>query len=223
MFCLSNGAKSIYSLLWIPHRCFPLHILTNGWWGKTAWPKFKISGFCRWKGFLTLWIHVDRHTWWASKFLQSQKFLSGSLVLTSPSLHIKHSDVSIEEEEIEVMKGSTQNQRLIPICVRIYIRCSPKSTATFFLMQHYTQTTQIPWELHIYLVPTGNMAKSIQGLNVIAAVWQYRRENEQRTLMKAGSHLFFSDAPPNQHKTFLAEKIYFYQCISVAEQNIIHL
>lgn len=42
---------------------------------------------------------MDRHTWWASKFLQSQKFLSGSLAWSSTSLHIKHSDVSAEEED----------------------------------------------------------------------------------------------------------------------------
>lgn len=54
--------------------------------------------------FLTVWIHVDRHAWWASKFLQSQNFLSGSLAWSSTSLHIKHS-VSAEKREMEMMNA----------------------------------------------------------------------------------------------------------------------
>lgn len=116
MFCLNKECQGgIYLPLEIQHRCFPFHILTSSWWGKTAKLKFSISRFPTQDIFLTLWIHVDRHTWWASRFLQSQKFLRGLLDISSPSLHIKHSDISVEEEErIDVMSSFTLNQRLIP-------------------------------------------------------------------------------------------------------------
>lgn len=116
---------------------------------------------CCEKVFLTLWIHVDRHTWWASKFLQSQKFLSGSLAWSSTSLHIKHSDVSAEEEdETEgyepfsqrvddsrpplVRKLSIKNQSWLWIFLKIFPHKLQFVSRLIFLLQRSTHTVHTP-------------------------------------------------------------------------------
>lgn len=144
---------------------FSLHIQTHFWWGNSIW-----------KVFLTVWIHVDRHTWWASKFLQSQNFLSGSLAWSSTSLHIKHSDVSVEEEErICLINNASQ--------VKIhFLKEWPLQISTFIpqLISHCSiqHAVQLPRALDLDFVPSGSEAKWIWALKVIVAGWHFWQDNK---------------------------------------------
>lgn len=144
---------------------FSLHIQTHFWWGNSIW-----------KVFLTVWIHVDRHTWWASKFLQSQNFLSGSLAWSSTSLHIKHSDVSVgEEERICLINNASQ--------VKIhFLKEWPLQISTFIpqLISHCSiqHAVQLPRALDLDFVPSGSEAKWIWALKVIVAGWHFWQDNK---------------------------------------------
>ena len=112
---------------------------------------------------LTVWIHVDRHMWWARRFLQSQNFLSGSLAWSSSSLHMKHSGISEEEEEGEKVESfiillthpqsvhqiSKDQTVVVNVCVNnglwIYLRLYRKLYSSF--LRHLTCVYSL-WQRH---------------------------------------------------------------------------